>query len=1604
MGGCHLQLEPVWKDLQSGCLVDFLADTLFWDPNGLHHMVQSVVNKQVIQVEGSMPQSFAYTILQAEWIEQHPVCRIRFVESTRVIPHNVPTSSDLAGVVELCSGLGIMSEGLQTAGATIHAKNDLRPKFVSHQREHGFSNMIQGDMGSHDVCSQVMNSHPVTAMYVAGFSCQPWSLLGDGKKLQDGRSASLHHVLRCAFFARAHSVLLECVSEAGRDPNVQSTLKQWCAVTGFRKQQINLYLEDLWPSKRQRWWCLLTLPAFSPSQLRPLPKLPDAPTVKDLMPVFPCWPEDHMEHLLLGSYETNKFLEFHGFYPSFIRLDHPLATALHGWGNQLDPCPCECRSHPLNYQRLSSKGIFGAILPIKGSMKSDFGDVPTTRHIHPWELSVLTGVIPQQWKPEELKFGICGLGQMAAPLQAAWMYAQFRFHLGKQGFMTVSDSPEQVLWHHAGKVFEAYQASFPQLFDHPQIQSFVERLRGVLVGNHHQQCIPRHPDAPHGVSTQDSFIGMTSPPPATSLLGVDSKPHVIDRWCASCSALDDGVEEEVHQDALTHDGYADPEWQCPYHDCCICQPELEILMPSFELEQPSSSEPSVVEAISPSGGITAFMTQKRSAQQSPDCSPSAKRLRIEPQADLPQTTQVQNMPEESPQMPKPLEENRLVENMGLQVNPDQDNPDELSENIRIVLLFDFLRATTPFVTRLKPSTSVGDIIKAEKACGMQSHDVKITDAVGTFVTWDTLPSPMQQLYLHDMTVYKQHTCAEISGPVWSFDPWQPIERIRVLHQQEAWVASDEMQFYLTTFATTGQAAAYPPFVDAKSVFAPKFTIDFHTWVQDTLENNSVDAILVSAVLCQNHWHPWVVMHTATGTVVLTTDQIHKSTPSNLPCTRVVVKLPQVFNADCGFQTLGAVTAIPSTTDLKLDGSPYCPDPVSVNSAIALRLAFENHLLCSDKAQVPVVAATMAFGGMLGDAPEVALQKLLIEHGVPGEVAASRATTVITHLGNSQVIQALRSSKPWATLKAVANHHTPKVQLVLPSELEVVIKERAQSGKPFGDRNRKDKRRENPPTPPVVLQAEDVTIPDGLFQQGDGQPVKQISLSSIGPTASGIVVVRASQAVPYLRLSQPLSGQGLALLVLDHSDPVCAGVGQVIRYPGRCERTGEPFIGTARLVQIGSSEVSRHTPKDQTKVEEVTTAVCRIVCFRDELDMPWDRFIGKPVKVVMETLGFDGQQEAKAVVDVWDRQFLTPKLERQQPKQSEVFMVCIRFADTDVASLMSKSGTQGVYIEPRSQDGRSPSADFRVVWMTKMDRATVVTAQQTTPVWSCLVRSGNRYGLRTTCAEAQTLHEAHKPSTPYLDSNNLVHYTVGPFPFGANRSSLSKVFAQWSWQARPLQPRGKSSDGCGIVWEVQAANPPPYEVYNMAHSDVLISEIPKKKQQGRTQPDIVASAKTLAALRTGIASTQPNPQSGGDPFELLDPWASYTPITKQAKTTPVAPTSHTPSLDFVNASVDRKVAAVMAQVDRKLADTDLHMVGPMDERVDSLETRLMTLEQAVQAQHSQQQQYQSQVSQQFTQMHRQIESQGTHLECYMDRKMSEQLQQIEQLLGKKARHE
>ena len=188
-------------------------------------------------------------------------------------------------------------------------------------------------------------------------------------------------------------------------------------------------------------------------------------------------------------------------------------------------------------------------------------------------------------------------------------------------------------------------------------------------------------------------------------------------------------------------------------------------------------------------------------------------------------------------------------------------------------------------------------------------------------------------------------------------------------------------------------------------------------------------------------------------------------------------------------------------------------------------------------------------------------------------------------------------------------------------------------------------------------------------------MKQIPLSNIGKESQGVVLVTAHQSKPYISVTKPISQEGLALLVLDHADPTCQGIGQVVQFPARFEQTGEPLITRPRLIQLGESEVSRLVPQNPLCVDEVATHVIRALVFRDEFGDSWENFVMHPVKFLLdhhkELVGGSGNDSN--IVDVWDRQFVSHKLERLPPQKSDLFIVSIRVTNLDIVPLMSKSG-------------------------------------------------------------------------------------------------------------------------------------------------------------------------------------------------------------------------------------------------------------------------------------------------------------------------------------------
>ena len=630
--------------------------------------------------------------------------------------------------------------------------------------------------------------------------------------------------------------------------------------------------------------------------------------------------------------------------------------------------------------------------------------------------------------------------------------------------------------------------------------------------------------------------------------------------------------------------------------------------------------------------------------------------------------------------------------------PDASQPELVEANnddrhaVTKVLQLFVQNATTPTFVRVPQTCQIKDIVDAEVKLGSVHTPIHIKDAVGGPLAVHKIVDSFEQIHLHSADLYTAVTLPTLTDPTEGC-----VSRISLLHRQEGWVAKDELDFYLG-FMDQLDGVGFVP-----SIVLPIFDSQTDSWLTSLFQIALHEGCASSAILHNHHWHP-IVVRPHENTFHISTTELGQTFLIDSADQRVLdshfhlLTLPVVFHADCGFQTIGSILQeVLDHTDSSDAESNHKPFPVSSRTAVAWRFLFENHLHASGLSRKRVLPSQVPFGGTLGDTPEQIVSNLLADHGVPHSEISQRTKVVFEKLSRHQILNAIRSPRPWAELKTLSNNQTPKLQLVLPSELAQMIQNRVDKKQPFGDKTKKQPKGTGFSLP-IVLAPQDISIPDGIFKQGQDGLLKQIPVQAIGPEASGVVVITPQDAVPYLSRNKPISSQGLGLLLLEHSHASCVGLGSLIRFPCKCELTGEPVLATARLIQIGSIEVTKHVPSTAGTVDEVSTSVVRIAIYKDECGDEWSRIIQHPVKHVLQTLGIENTGVNTTVVDVWDRQFLSLKMTRVKAHQCELFFASLRLVGINLNELQAKSGTAGIYVEPRSIDGRSPCDRHRVIWL------------------------------------------------------------------------------------------------------------------------------------------------------------------------------------------------------------------------------------------------------------------------------------------------------------------
>eukprot|EP00438_Fugacium_kawagutii_P002895 Skav223706 [mRNA] locus=scaffold2379:65847:70727:+ [translate_table: standard] len=1620
-----------------------------------------------------------------------------------MLSHRTPDRKCLTNAIELCSGIGALGEGVEHNGYVIKVRNDLRAPYSAFLQRQGFDTTVVGDVGSNHVIAKIHEHCPDSALHTAGFPCQPWSRMGDQQRTLDSRGRTLHAILRTAFMLRAHTLLLECVTQAREDPEIMKLIYRWCKCTGYNAREKCLELSTLWPSRRSRWWVVLSFAGSTPADLEPMPVIQDHICVADVLPSFPEWPDEHNKQLILDAQELSLYQDYGNMAACIVDMNQALRTALHSLGNHHTGCPCGCRDWPLRVDRLQRQGIHGILVPIPHG-EVEARTPAKLRLIHPWELSLLQGLKPdKEWMPH-LRLSLSGLGQMASPLQSGWIISQ---HVWANHDHTLESihTPEHSLWLQTEALFAARDAMFPIQRYGARTQDFRKRLQTQLAMKsqtrriakglscaeniadiisasievpwndespmktrsevemlEHEEKSPVHSDRSieasiDGEVDQDPYQMEHSQSPTpeewalfAQVQAAEEPPGFVDQESTETHAEPRtgavATAEELTSDTsdlpntalleatripnatqVEHDDIVEPTHVTNTHALAALPDESmhesEGHASSGIRTEPAVSEDATHQLWHRTGAIPAFQMPVRTAVEAPPtCSPTATwEVNVAMTPPVEPASECVNSHAAGSESALPTDEPAPPENThedsGTLVNPhasvsesalppaEPASPaafhatpsteitrmEHSHEHVHCVQIFVASPASPVFIeVKVPEGTTIGQVIEAERRLLSHTQDMHATSLLGTKYVIEQRVEPSMWL--------KIHAEGAAGGGF-------PPTRLQQLFDQGPQVATDEMAYYLSDHPFGEQIHMYgvlgfgpddPPTVVHEQLSQQ---------LQGIVANLQDDKPHVFALVCKNHWMPFIVDQyddwlpstgfrrkirvttTEEGMVLL--NLMSREREYCLPYEIDVLQhaMPQMFPHDCGYQVkIWLLNVIGARLD-----EEWIPHVwVQPFQADQWRLQFHTHLVASLQGFAP--AGKLITGGMLGaDMVTTQLEQLLTQHGVPSKEVGTRASEVLNHLGRHAVTTCMRSAKPWRDLKAKANSHLPRLQLILPGELEAKLQERALNGPPIQSKKKVPK--QTKPKPVIQVLPEDLVVPQGIFQTSAGQLMQQIQIEQIGPEAQGIILVQAHQAQPYLKMQRPVSTGGLALLVLNHQHDSLAQVGTLTRFPARSTSTQEPMIVSAKLVQLGQQVVARSQPKQTLSIEESETFVLRVMCYQDELGPQWDAFTTKPVRHILTELGLIGtdKETETPVVDVWDRQWLTIKLVRTQPDASAMFVVNLRLTGVSLQQLLSKSGQGGMYMEPRDETGRQAHAGYRVVWLPNTNKSTALAAIQTSPHWAALVRYGNRMGLRTLLQHAESLHKTHKPQTPYLHSAQVRNFAVGPLPFNCTKASLAKAFTQWGWKARAVQPRGRAVDGTGVLWSVQAEEGPPAVAFQMSHGDVIVTEDdPKRSPLNTGSPEVQASAKTVAALRERSSGASVA-NAHADPWEKDDPWGPYNKIKR---TTP--PELSPQQFRALEESIRDKIAPVA----KDNAETDVPMID--ESRIANLEHRMQQFEHTLQTQAQHQQQQHFQVTQSIAQVQQNLDNQNQSIHQALDQRFGEQLRHMERLLSRTKR--
>ncbi len=397
------------------------------------------------------------------------------------------------------------------------------------------------------------------------------------------------------------------------------------------------------------------------------------------------------------------------------------------------------------------------------------------------------------------------------------------------------------------------------------------------------------------------------------------------------------------------------------------------------------------------------------------------------------------------------------------------------------------------------------------------------------------------------------------------------------------------------------------------------------------------------------------------------------------------------------------------------------------------------------------------------------------------------------------------------------------------------------------------------------------IPDVFRNEDKTIPLVKTSMTT---AMSGIILLDYETAIPWVRDHTVVSSDECGIIVLGHKCPS--------NDPKRCCRIQIPVktsisqtaIVAACLHNVGQKQISLHKDDSISQIDVKAGTVVAITVFRDEIQTDdWNFVTLHPVKFALQSLGFD--EESFFLGPPWGRSWISQG-SKCQPSMASSVQFHVRIEDTKVESYMRNSGSNGVYITPKTPNNIADNK-YAIIWI---DKTPIELSQILVnyPQHLGLVRvtkektstSKTSRGVRCKRSDFAVLFQKIKPGDSIPDITPILcMYKIQPIPLGAKFDDITRWMKSHAWDGRPIKSLNEKT------WLVGSSTEMDTDFLMWNNQSILIKPI-KSKAQSPISPIVAGSLPPKQTQGQGQTVT-----GISDPWTLNDPWSRFVPSTSSS---------------------------------------------------------------------------------------------------------------------------